>query len=244
MRPSVVAALHGRHELLTSAGVPVPRSFGHTESGLLVMEAIPGPTLRQHLRSGGLAPSGEQLLGLLARLPVEVMDLPVRRSWADEARHYAAIVGSSLPEEQSRAADLAELIEQGLAGLVPDVPTHGDFHDDQVVVAGSSIRGLLDVDTLGPGRRADDVATMLGHLEASVVLGAPHPEHLMGLVRDVQVAAESVVDAAELRLRVAGVLMSLATGPFRTQQQGWERATTLHLDAVQRWVEHAQQLRR
>jgi hypothetical protein len=243
MRPDAVTALHDRHALLHAAGVPVPRPWGSTPDGILVIEAIPGPTLRQHLRSAGRAPSGDQLLGLLDRFPTEVMDLPMRRAWADESHHYAGIIGSSLPAEQSRAVHLAEVITRGLAGLAPDTPTHGDFHDDQVLMSGSDIRGLLDVDTVGPGRRADDAATLLGHLEASALLGAPHPDRLRALVRDWQVAAESVVDAGELRLRVAGVLMSLATGPFRTQQQGWELATTLHVDAVQRWVEHAQLLR-
>jgi Ser/Thr protein kinase RdoA (MazF antagonist) len=227
---------------LHAAGVPVPRPWGATPEGILVIEAIPGPTLRHHLRTRDPAPSGDQLLGLLDRFPAEVMDLPVRRAWADEATHYASIIGSSLPAEQSRTGDLAEVIVTWLAGLAPDAPTHGDFHDDQVVMAGSSIRGLLDVDTVGPGRRADDLATMLGHLEASALLGAPHPQRLRGLVRGWQAAAESVVDARELRLRVAGVLMSLATGPFRTQQQGWQHATTLHVDAVERWVERAQLL--
>lgn len=242
MRPAPAAALHERHALLHGAGIPVPRSWGHTVDGILVIEAIPGPTLRHHLQTGGPAPSGGDLLGLLGRLPAAVRELPARRSWADEAGHYAGIVGSTLPAEQARAADLAELIRRGLGGLEPGDPTHGDFHDDQLIMSGAAIRGLLDVDTAGPGRRADDVATLLGHLEACVVLGAPHPDRLRGLVGHWQAAAEQVVDAVELRLRVAGVLMSLSTGPFRTQQQGWQRATTLHLDAVQRWVEQAQRL--
>jgi hypothetical protein len=207
------------------------------------MAAIPGPTLRQQLRIGGPAPRGADLLGLLGRLPPAVSELPVRRAWADEARYYAGIVGSTMPAQRARAVDLAEVIFRGLDGLAPDAPTHGDFHDDQLIVSGAEIRGLLDVDTAGPGRRADDLATLLGHLEASAVLGAPHPDRLQGLVRQWQFAAEEVVDPVELRLRVAGVLMSLATGPFRTQQQGWLRASTLHLDAVERWVGSAQRRR-
>ena len=242
IRPKAVAGLHERHELLHRAGVPVPRSWGHTEDGILVIEAIPGPTLRHHLRTGGPAPSGADLMGVLDRLPPAVRELPRRRAWADEAHHYAGIVGSTLTAERARVADLADVISRGLAGLQPDEPTHGDFHDDQLIMSGSGIRGLLDVDTAGPGRRADDVATLLGHLEASAVLGAPHPERLRGLVGAWQSAAETVVDAPELRLRVAGVLMSLATGPFRTQEQGWQQATTLHVDAVQRWVERAQRV--
>ena len=243
MRPAVVEALHDRHVLLHSAGVPVPRSWGWTPDGLLVLEAIPGQTLRHHLRTGGPVPDATTLSQLLDRLPDEAMDLPRRRGWADESAHYAQVVGSTVPSERTRALDLAATIAEGLAGLEPNCPTHGDFHDDQLLMDGSAIRGMLDVDTVGPGRRSDDLATLLAHGEASILGGAAQPDRLRAVSRDWQEAAERVVDAAELRLRVAGVLLSLATGPFRTQQQGWAAATTLHMEAVQRWVESAQQLR-
>ena len=242
-RPRVVEALHERHVLLYAAGVPVPRSWGWTGDGLLVIEAIPGPTLRHHLRTAGPAPDAEALLGLLDRFPDAVLGLPRRRAWADEAAHYAGVVGSTVPGERARAVDLAGAIAGGLAGLEPDSPTHGDFHDNQLVMDGSRICGLLDVDTAGPGRRADDLATLLGHLGASALAGAPDADRLRALIGDWQRAAERVMDAAELRFRVAGVLLSLATGPFRIQQPGWAQATTLHMEAVQRWVESAEQLR-
>ncbi|MCU0300236.1 MAG: aminoglycoside phosphotransferase family protein [Candidatus Nanopelagicales bacterium] len=243
VRPSVVRSLHERHVLLHDAGVPVPRSHGWTPDGLLVLEAIPGPTLRHHLRTGRPVPTGTALLAMLDRLPEAVRALPLRRSWADEAQHYAAVVGGPLPRERERAEQLAAAVASGLAGLEPDAATHGDFHDDQVIMQGQRIRGLLDVDTAGPGRRADDVATLLAHLEASILGGAGHPQRLRAQVEQWQGAAERRLDAREVRLRVAGVLLSLATGPFRIQQQGWARATTLHLDAVQRWVESAGHLR-
>ena len=239
MRPAAIEALHERHVLLHSAGVPVPRSWGSTTDGLLIVEAIPGPTLRHHLRTGGPVPDATALTGVLDRLPDAVMALPRRRAWADEAAHYADAVGLTVPAEQARAADMAGVIATGLVGLEPDGPTHGDFHDDQLLMDRTRIRGLLDVDTAGPGRRADDLATLLAHLEASILGGADQPDRLHAVSLDWQQMAERVVDAAELRLRVAGVLMSLATGPFRTQQQGWSQATTLHLDAVEQWVESA-----
>lgn len=243
MRPTVVEALHERHLLLHDAGVPVPRSWGWTTDGLIAIESIPGPTLRHNLRTGGPIPEAGALTGLLERLPDGVLDLPHRRSWADQATHYADVLGSTVPGERARAAELAHAITVGLAGLAPDRPTHGDFHDDQLVMDGASIRGLLDVDTAGPGRRADDLATLLAHLEASALGGASNPDRLRALSLDWQRAAERVVDAAELRLRVAGVLLSLATGPFRTQQQGWAQATTLHLEAVEHWVGSVRQRR-
>lgn len=237
MRPSVVAALHERHVLLHSAGVPVPRSWGWTADGLLVIEALPGMTLRHTLRTEGPVPDAGALTGLLDRLPDDVMGLPRRRSWADEAAHFAQVVGSTVPDERARATDLARAVTAGLAGMEPDRPTHGDFHDEQLLMAGDSVGGLLDVDTAGPGRRADDLATLLAHVAASILGGAAHPERLRAVSRGWQEAVERVVEPAELRLRVAGVLLSLATGPFRAQQQGWAQATTLHLDAVEQWVQ-------
>jgi hypothetical protein len=54
-----------------------------------------------------------------------------------------------------------------------------------------------------------------------------------------QEAAERSVDSVELRNRVAGVLMSLATGPHRVQEPGWEAATSRRLDLVEQWAESA-----
>jgi aminoglycoside phosphotransferase len=244
LRPAVVQAQHERHALLLEAGVPVPRPYGWSPEGLLAIEALPGPTLREHLRTGRPAPSGAALLDLLELLPAEAMALPHRRSWADEARHYAGVVAAPLPEEAARAAELAEAIASGLAGLEPDAATHGDFHDDQIVMDGDRIRGLLDVDTAGPGRRADDLATLLAHQEASILGGAAQPQRLHEQIVQWQAAAEERLDPRELRLRVAGVLLSLATGPFRIQQQGWQAATSLHLEAVGRWVQAAHAIHR
>jgi hypothetical protein len=46
-------------------------------------------------------------------------------------------------------------------------------------------------------------------------------------------------DPADLRYRVAGVAMSLATGPHRVQEHGWQQATSQRLDLVERWVDSA-----
>jgi hypothetical protein len=49
-------------------------------------------------------------------------------------------------------------------------------------------------------------------------------------------AADPLTSPEALRLRTAGVLLSLATGPHRVQQDGWEAATTARLDLVERWL--------
>jgi hypothetical protein len=49
-------------------------------------------------------------------------------------------------------------------------------------------------------------------------------------------ALAGVVDAAELRRRTAAVVLSLATGPHRVQEAGWQVATRARLDLATRWL--------
>ncbi|WP_341854822.1 hypothetical protein [Brachybacterium sp. GPGPB12] len=46
----------------------------------------------------------------------------------------------------------------------PHDVVHGDFYEAQVFVQDGRVVGLLDIDTVGPGRRADDLACLLAHL--------------------------------------------------------------------------------
>lgn len=48
---------------------------------------------------------------------------------------------------------------------------------------------------------------------------------------------ENQVDMRELYARAAGVVMSLATGPYRVQQAGWEAATAERIALVEQWLE-------
>ena len=239
VRPSAVADLHRRHQVMHAAGVPVPRSLGWSDDGLLVLESLTGTPMRRAMRHGGAVPDGDQLMGLLGAIPAEVADLPLRRPWAENADHYATVLGSALPAERGRAHDLAGAVDTGLAGLVPDAPTHGDFYEAQLLLGGPGgvrVTGLLDVDTAGPGRRADDVACLLAHAQVLALIDGYDAERVEGVLRGWQEAAERVLDPAEVRLRTAGVLLSLATGPHRVQEDGWEGATSARLDAVERWV--------
>ena len=117
-----------------------------------------------------------------------------------------------------------------------DAPTHGDFHEGQLQVAGGRIVGLLDVDTLGPGRRVDDLACLVAHLSTVQRMSRIQAERLQGLLDAWVPVFDRAVDPAELRLRSAAVAVSLATGPFRAQDPDWQEATTRILDAAERLV--------
>jgi len=238
--PGEVEALHRRHEMLYAAGVPVPRSLGWTEDGLLVLENLPGTPLRRRLLTPGLDPTAglpgpEEVLTLLNRLPPGVLGLTRRRPWSRRAPQYAELVGRSLPAEAERARQLGEVIAIGLKDAPQGAdPTHGDFYEAQLTVDGAGrIVGLLDVDTVGPGSRIDDLACALAHCEALALSSVRHAARAHLLARSWRPAFESRTDAGELRLRTAGVLMSLATGPHRVQRPDWEAATGRLLDRLE-----------
>ncbi|MFC0528774.1 phosphotransferase [Phytohabitans kaempferiae] len=239
VRPGRVRRLHERHRMLVAAGVPAPPSLGHTPDGLLVLQALPGRTLRQVLRAGdpGL-PSGQSIPDLLDRLPAELAVGRRRRTWAEKAPHYAAVVGGALPEVAERAAGLAGAIAAA-SGRGEVAPVHGDLYEAQLLVAGDRIAGLLDIDTAGPGERLDDLACVLGHLSVLAELYRPQATAINRLGARYLGVFERAVDPAALRYRVAAVVLSLATGPHRVQEPGWPAATRRRLDLAERWVASA-----
>jgi len=245
LRPKKVSELHDRHRLLHGAGLPVPRSLGWSDDGLLVLEGLSGATLRACLRGGGAqAPDGAALVALLDRFPPEVCALPARKSWSDEVSHYAGVIGSALPVEADRCRQLADRVVTGAAAGSANDPTHGDFYESQVLLDGDSrISGLLDVDTAGPGRRADDLACLLAHVGVLAQMEPSHRAATKALGSRWLGAFERRVDPADLRVRVAGVVVSLATGPHRVQEQGWQGATGARLDLAEQWLDSADRLR-
>ena len=238
--PEDVEALHRRHEMLYAAGVPVPQSLDWTDDGLLILENLPGTALRRRLTMSGPDPAAglpgpEEVLTLLNRLPRGVLGLTRRRPWSRRAPQYAELVARSLPPEAERARQLGATIAAGLKGVpAGSDPTHGDFYEAQLTVnEAGRIVGLLDVDTVGPGSRADDLACALAHCEALALSSERHAARANALSRLWRPVFEQMVDAGPLRLRTAGVLMSLATGPHRVQRPDWQGATTRLLDRIE-----------
>ncbi len=243
VRPRKVAALHDRHRMLVGAGVPVPHSLGYTPDGVVALQELPGRSLRDALRRGDRQlPPGSALVDLLDRLPPALADLPRRPSWRDRAEHYAAIVAAALPAYADLALELgAATHAEGAVG--PTVPVHGDFYETQVHVHNGRLTGLLDVDTAGPGDRLDDLACLLGHLSVLAQMDRHRAPAINALGARYLAAFERTVDAADLRCRVAAVVMSLATGPHRVQEPGWPAATAQRLQLAAEWLASARALR-
>jgi Ser/Thr protein kinase RdoA (MazF antagonist) len=150
------------------------------------------------------------------------------------------MVAAALPVLQPRLTWLVGQIRSGLAGIAQgDEPTHGDFHEGQLFVAEGRISGILDIDTIGPGRRADDLACLLAHLSTVQRMNPHQAERVSDLIRTWVPVFDLRVDPVELRLRAAAVAISLATGPYRGQEPAWEHETSMIIDAAERLVHSA-----
>jgi aminoglycoside phosphotransferase (APT) family kinase protein len=111
---------------------------------------------------------------------------------------------------------------------IEPVPVHGDLHAGQILVEQGAMTGLIDVDAAGMGARADDLAGLLAHLDASEA-----PDHyLMSLFEDFS----GTVDPIHLRLRTAAALLGFAGSPFVAQQSNWPQETRRRLERAEFWV--------
>lgn len=229
-----------RHQLLLGAGLPAPQVAAATEDFLLVLPELPGRPLA-HAIFDPVAPcSAEQLVGLLDAMPREVATLSRRSPWTDAIDQYAAMVAAALPPLESRLRWLVDQVRGGLAGIEPgNDATHGDFHEGQLFVADGRVTGLLDIDTVGPGRRADDLACLVAHLSTVQRMSSVQAARVSQLLRTWIPVFDARVDPVELRLRAAGVVVSLATGPYRGQEPHWEAETDQIVSAAERLVRSA-----
>jgi hypothetical protein len=231
-----VEALHRKHQAL-AAHLPVPHSLGFDpDLGVVALQALPGATLRDALDDPATAlPDAASLNGLIAAFPEPAPGLKAR-SPIQRARRLAELLTHLLPESSTRIGELVD--EIGTDPLEANVPSHGDFYEAQLLVADGAVVGLLDIDTFGWGRGADDPATMLGHLDvrrSSTRHVRRVEDYAGGLLR----IWDRMVDPTDLRRRVAAVVLGLATGPFRVQRDNWPSGTMQRIEMAERWVRSA-----
>ncbi len=236
VRPSQIEALQDRHRAM--AGVlPVPKSHGWSaEHGVIVLEGMPGRTLREALAdTRAPLPSPEALHDLLEQLPLPP-DAPAVRSPIAHAAGHAALVSQLLPDDAERITRILKRI--GPPPEPGDVAVHGDFHAAQVLVEGGRVTALLDVDTAGIGRRVDDWGTLIAHLEAWR-LAAPRAsqDRVRNYIARVTRSAEADKGAEHLWRTVAAMHVGLATGPFRVQSAGWPSETRRRVDLAEAALE-------
>ena len=226
-----------RHLVLANAGVPVAPILATTDDHLLVLAELPGRPLAKAVFDPTDPCTAENLIEVLDSMPSRVCELPRRPPWSDSIAHYARMVAQAVPSLERRLEWLVEQIDQGLRRIPPgNEPTHGDFHEGQVHVMGGRVCGVLDTDTLGPGRRADDLACLIAHLSTIQRMNADQEARVHHLIRRWVPVFDERVDPVELRLRAAAVIVSLATGPFRGQEPDWERETAVMVGSAEALV--------
>lgn len=229
LRPDRVERVHDLHRRAAGACTPVP--LGWTPDGLLVLSALPGRTWRSALLSGARDVAADDVVALLDALPVALAEGPPRRTWGQKAGHYADTVAAVAPSLADRARAVAAAVDHDTPEG-PTVPVHGDFYEAQVMVEGGRVTGLLDIDTAGPGERLDDAACLLAHLDVLALInpGLTHPGP------ELRTRFERDLDASALARRTAAVVLSLATGPHRVAEPGWELATAERIALAERWL--------
>ena len=241
VRPETVATLQARHTEL-AAHVPVPHSFGWSEEmGIVALQAMSGRTLSRAVtaRSRHL-PNGASLDSLLDRFPEPALGTRVVAGPHEVAEEHARLLRAVLPDLSRRIDGIVGRLEA--VGGEARCAVHGDFHSSQILIDKSDVVGLVDVDTAGAGERVNDLANVLGHLS---VMGLSSPARsdidLYGgsLISDF----DQRVDPVGLRLRVAGVVLGLATGPFRVQLSKWPAETEARIALAERWIDSAESLR-
>lgn len=230
--PATVEQLVQRHVALTDAGLPVPRVVA-AGVGWLAMEALEGTTLRDRLKSGDTAgPSAPVYRALIETMSsVDLSGLPPVRSRLDDAPHHAAMLAAVMPTMRNRLDDLVgRLADPAPAPALAAV--HGDLHEAQLVVDDGRITGLLDIDDAGPGDPLDDAGALLAHLRFRSLTA--EDTRIATFADGIRAALCERFAPAALDHRVAAVLIGLATGPFRLQQDGWPATTQSVVDLAER----------
>lgn len=174
VRPKVADRLAQQHAGTADLGAPAVRS--RPAPGVLVLAEVPGATLGEAVAAGDRAPDLPEIEALLDRIAPALLDQPATASFAADLPAQLAAVAGTLPDPVSR-----RLVRLGAAvgarialtaGDHPVVPTHGDLHAANLVVAGgpdATVAGVLDVDRAGPGHRLDDLACLLAHMSVAAV---------------------------------------------------------------------------
>ena len=205
VHPSQAATIHDLHERFGSAGVPVPRSLGFSDAGLVLLGELPGVPAIDVFASIDRARFAHGLDELTRHIATVPVTIGARESLARRVDWYAERMEETAPVFARQTVALARVVRERYAATsVPrPVTIHGDLHLGQIFVDErdpSRITGILDIDTAGLGDPADDRGALFGHVvvsavertstnEAAAALAAFADELQAGWAGDVRVSA-------------------------------------------------------
>ncbi len=239
LRPGKASGLAQRQRLLHAAGI-APAVLGEPLPGVVVSAAADGVSLAQALVAWpdhpAQLPSAASLVALLDALPAEAVRFPRRDSWSDRTDFHAAGAAAVLPDQADEIHALAGEITRllALAPSGPVVASHGDYYEANIFTRNGRATSVIDLDSLGPGRRDDDLACLLGHVSVLPNLSPEHYPRVAEVVETWRAEFERVVHPASLRARTAAVILSLVSGA--------DVPTALaRLDLARAWLVRARQ---
>lgn len=235
VQPAAVAALRARHDLI-GAALPVPPVLAGTPDGLVVLPQATGTPVRALLAADEPVPAPAELEALLTALPAQLKTFPRRRSPLQRVATFASVLRQTVEPSSPARSDLDELVTKLVDTETrpgPTVPVHGDFYEGQLLAEQGRVTGLLDVDTAGPGERADEWATLLAHLLTAAASNGQPVRRYAEAVLD---HAQQRVEPTDLRVRTTAALLGLATGPFRVQRSDWPDHTAARIRLARDWL--------
>jgi len=235
VRPKRAAALHHLHRILAER-VPVPRTPGWSpELGVVVLEAVPGSPVAA-LLAAGLAtslPHADDLVAMLDGIATTRLDGRRRPPPTERVRELGGAIAAVLPGVGGAVAEIAAACD----ALPPEplITAHRDFHASQLLVHDGMVR-LVDVDTVGPGARADDLAMMIAQLVCLVRPASPHAEAITAYADALLDGFVEHTDPGHLAVRIGAAVVGFATGPFRTSEPAWEAETARRMALALEWA--------
>jgi aminoglycoside phosphotransferase (APT) family kinase protein len=236
VRPSRIEQLHRRHRTLVEH-LPVPDSLGWSNSGILVLTALAGETLRAGLRSTRQPlPQPEAISQLLGRFPAQLASELPPRDLASLLSHHTSVIEETVPAVKDKLeATLEALTADPEEDPGPVTAVHGDLYEAQLMVNRGRITGILDIDTAGSGFLVDDYANFCAHLSVLAQM-SDRPRQVRRFGANLLAHAETLFPRQMLRQRIAAAVLGLATGPFRVLEANWEATTARRLDLAMEWA--------
>jgi hypothetical protein len=228
VRPVKSGDVRARHALMGDALAPHCAEIG---DGALLLESAPGRSLAHALVDSAPTddheslPSPSELVRVLHELPEAATTLPLRASIPSRLRKYAqSAVDNGL--DAPRVQTLVDGVEAALATSDPGVvvTTHGDFNVANIFVVGEPghvrVGALIDLDTLGPGYRVDDMACLVAHLGVLPALNPDSHARVSTYLERVIAQFSMESDPSGLLARAAAVVLSLAAGCAEPERAG------------------------
>lgn len=232
--------LWAKHQLLFSAGIPVPEVVERPMDEVVAFKTVRGiPMARAIMDSDEPPVSAEQIISLLTAFPIELAQYEARPAWTDRLHWYAHAARTAIPNHSARIDALKKQIDTVLESSQrgPLVANHGDFYEANVFVLDGKISGLIDVDSAGPGYLVDDLACFIGHLSVLPTLDSRYG-HVTQFIeyyldRFGRYLESQGIDVNGLYARSASVVLTLVAGARDEQDPYWEAAAQARLEVAE-----------